>query len=85
MKDLSKGHQALFTGLDAATRWDWTRSHPVIRVSFSNGVLKNRAELDQRIREYLNSRWWSSRLIGVEFSKVSRSIVGFEVETLLFK
>ena len=53
LKDLFEGHQALFTGLAAETRWDWTKSHPVIRVSFSDGVLQSRAELDQRIREIL--------------------------------
>lgn len=53
LKDLFEGHQALFTGLAAEARWDWTKSHPVIRVSFSDGVLQNRAELDQRIREIL--------------------------------
>jgi len=53
LKDLFEGHQALFTGLMAETRWDWTKKYPVIRVSFSDGVLQNRAELDQRIRDIL--------------------------------
>lgn len=53
LKDLFEGHQALFTGLAAKTRWDWTKKYPVIRVSFSDGVLQNRAELDQRISEIL--------------------------------
>ncbi len=53
LKDLFEGHQALFTGLAAETRWDWTKKYPVIRVSFSDGVLQNRAELDQRILDIL--------------------------------
>ena len=53
LKDLFEGHQALFTGLAAETRWDWTQKYPVIRISFSDGVLQNRAELDQRIRDIL--------------------------------
>jgi len=53
LKDLFEGHQDLFTGLAAQTRWDWSQKYPVIRVSFSDGVLQNRAELDQRIREIL--------------------------------
>ena len=53
LKDLFEGHQALFTGLAAETRWDWTKKYPVIRVSFSDGVLQSRAELDQRIRDIL--------------------------------
>ena len=54
LKDLFEGHQALFTGLAAEARWDWTKKYPVIRVSFSDGVLQSRAELDQRIREILS-------------------------------
>ena len=53
LKDLFEGQQALFTGLAAETRWDWTKQYPVIRISFSDGVLQNRAELDQRIRDIL--------------------------------
>ena len=53
LKDLFEGHQARFTGLAAETRWDWTKQYPVIRISFSDGVLQNRAELDQRISEIL--------------------------------
>ena len=52
-KDLFEGRQELFTGLAAETRWDWSKKHPVIRVSFSDGVLRNRGELDQRIRDIL--------------------------------
>lgn len=53
LKDLFEGHEALFTGLAAESRWDWTKKYPVIRISFSDGVLQNRAELDQRIRDIL--------------------------------
>lgn len=53
LKDLFEGHQTLFTGLAAETRWDWTQKYPVIRISFSDGVLQNRAELDQRIKDIL--------------------------------
>ena len=53
LKDLFEGHQSLFTGLLAETRWDWSRKYPVIRVSFSDGVLQNRAELDRRILDIL--------------------------------
>ena len=52
-KALFEGRQALFTGLAAETRWDWTRRHPVIRIDFGTGVLRDRAELDARIHEIL--------------------------------
>ena len=49
-----EGHQALFDGLAADSRWDWTKKYPVIRVSFSDGVLQSWAQLDQRISEILS-------------------------------
>ncbi len=52
-RELFEGSQELFTGLAAETRWDWRKKYPVIRVSLSDGVLQNRAELDQRIAEIL--------------------------------
>ena len=38
----------------AETRCDWTRRHPVIRIDFGTGVLRDRAELDRRIFEILS-------------------------------
>ena len=49
LKELFEGHAALFKGLAAETRWDWSKQHPVIRINFGDGVLKSRAELEQRI------------------------------------
>jgi PD-(D/E)XK nuclease superfamily/Predicted AAA-ATPase len=51
--ELFEGNRALFDGLAADTRWDWTQRYPVIRISFSDGVLHSRAELDRRIAEIL--------------------------------
>ena len=45
LKELFESNQALLKGLAAEPRWDWTKKHPVLRVSFSDGVLQNRAEL----------------------------------------
>jgi len=52
-KELFEGHRALFEGLAAETRWDWSRHFPVIRISFADGMLQSRAELDTRIHEIL--------------------------------
>ncbi|MBK7006115.1 MAG: ATP-binding protein [Burkholderiales bacterium] len=52
-RELFDASKELFTGLAAEARWDWGKKHPVIRISFSDGVLQNRAELDQRIRDVL--------------------------------
>lgn len=36
--ELFEGNQALFEGLYAHTNWDWATKHPIIRVSFVDGV-----------------------------------------------
>jgi hypothetical protein len=52
-KELFESNRALFEGLAAETRWDWSRRYPVIRISFSDGMLQSRAELDTYIHEIL--------------------------------
>ncbi len=51
--ELFAGNEPLFRGLWAHPRWDWGRRYPVIRLSFAEGVMHSRAELDQRIGEIL--------------------------------
>ena len=51
--ELFAGNEALFRGLYCHDRWDWSVKYPVIRVNFAEGVLANRAALDQRIDEIL--------------------------------
>ena len=53
LKELFEGNQALFTGLAAESRWDWSKRHPVIRISFSSGSGPQGRLLAQRIRENL--------------------------------
>jgi Predicted AAA-ATPase/PD-(D/E)XK nuclease superfamily len=53
-KELFEGNRALFDGLAAETRWDWTRRYPVIRINFASGELHSRAELDQRLSELID-------------------------------
>ncbi len=53
LAELFSGNQALFQGLEAESRWDWSRRFPVIRLSFAEGVLRDRAELDEKIAEVL--------------------------------
>ncbi|WPD21311.1 MAG: ATP-binding protein [Candidatus Electrothrix scaldis] len=50
---LFSGQEDLFQGLFIHDKWDWQRCHPVIRISFGDGVLASRAELDEKIREIL--------------------------------
>jgi hypothetical protein len=53
LAELFGGNELLFRGLQAHARWDWGRRFPVIRLSFAEGVLRGRAELDVRIRDLL--------------------------------
>ena len=55
LKELFEGNAALFKGLAAETRWDWSKKHPVIRINFGDGVLKGRAELEQRIQAIMRT------------------------------
>jgi hypothetical protein len=51
--ELFAGSEALFEGLEAHRRWDWSRRYPVIRLSFGGGVVQSRAELERRIAALL--------------------------------
>jgi len=53
LAELFAGNQALFGGLEAERRWDWTRRYPVIRLSFGGGVARQSGELVAKIREQL--------------------------------
>ena len=55
LAELFSGHQALFAGLEAESRWDWSRVYPVIRISFGGGMVRSRAELDRRILALLRT------------------------------
>jgi hypothetical protein len=56
LAELFSGSQTLFEGLEAEQRWDWSRAYPVIRLSFAEGVLETRAQLDDRINEMLHEQ-----------------------------
>jgi hypothetical protein len=51
--ELFSGNEPLFRGLHVHSRWDWSRSYPVIRLSFGGGLIKTPAELERKIREQL--------------------------------
>ena len=49
LKELFEGNQALFTGLIAEKRWDWSKKFPVIRLSFGAGVVHSVAKLEDSL------------------------------------
>lgn len=53
LRSLFEGRKALFAGLYAEDKWDWTRRFPVVSISFSGGVLHSGPALDEKIRELL--------------------------------
>ena len=54
LKEAFEGNKSLFTGLYLENNWDWEKKHPVIRIDFGGGQLRNASELDQKITEILN-------------------------------
>ncbi|MBK1718960.1 ATP-binding protein [Thiocystis violacea] len=54
LAELFAGNEPLFRGLFIHEPWDWSRSAPVIRLSFGGGVVESRADLDRRIRALLH-------------------------------
>ncbi|MCG5511126.1 ATP-binding protein [Ectothiorhodospira lacustris] len=79
LRCLFEGHQALFEGLYLHDTWDWQTTHPVIRISFADGVVKSREELDAHIwhqlkvqREKLALPQPPAEIISGEFSSLIR-------------
>jgi len=54
IKELFEGNRALFTGLHADTHWDWSVTHPVVRLSFGAGVLKTPEDLAASVEEQVS-------------------------------
>ena len=57
-----EGNRALFDGLYLADRWDWGVTHPVIRLSFAEGLIKQLDKLEQHIHVGLEA---NARRLGV--------------------
>jgi hypothetical protein len=52
--ELFEGNRPLFAGLHADSHWNWEQRWPVVRISFSDGVLHSRAALNEKIEEILH-------------------------------
>ena len=55
LKELFEGNAALFKGLAAEQRWNWTIKYPVLRISFGGGVLGSVADLHQSLHQQLTT------------------------------
>lgn len=66
LKELFEGHQALFQGLAVQPLWDWSRKHPVIHITFNDGVHTNVEQLNLIIRHQLEK---NAQRLGVELKQ----------------
>ncbi|WP_079291210.1 AAA family ATPase [Cylindrospermopsis raciborskii] len=78
LKEIFEGNEKLFEGLYIHDKWDWSRKFPVIKIDFADGVLKNREELDEKIRDIL---WTNGDRLGVGAKKNSISGIFGEIIT----
>ncbi|PNK13129.1 hypothetical protein CEP07_17455, partial [Cylindrospermopsis raciborskii S01] len=76
LKEIFEGNEKLFEGLYIHDKWDWSRKFPVIKIDFADGVLKNREELDEKIRDLL---WNNGDRLGVGSKKKSISGIFGEI------
>jgi hypothetical protein len=53
LAEMFAGNKALFEGLACYDRWDWDTVYPVVRISFAAGVMRDPAQLGERIGEIL--------------------------------
>jgi len=49
LREIFEGNKELFKGLHIYDKWNFEKKHPVIRISFANGSVRSREELDKRI------------------------------------
>ena len=57
LKQAFMGRRELFEDLYLQDHWDWSVEHPVIHLSFSEGTVHDRASLDQKIHECLDTHY----------------------------
>ena len=53
-KELFEGNEPLFAGLAVHDRWDWSRRHPVLRLSFGSGNFKEPGYLHTNLMAQLD-------------------------------
>ncbi len=54
LAEIFAGSEPLFRGLAIHDHWDWSKHHPVLRISFGGGLVKSPEELERKIREQLH-------------------------------
>ncbi len=57
------GNRSLFERLYLEDHWDWEKVHPVVRISFAEGRLRNEAELDHHIHAEIEA---NAQALGID-------------------
>jgi len=55
-QNLYEGRRELFQGLWIEDHWDWSKTHPVVRISFGTGKFQRRKELAHRQRQEVDQQ-----------------------------
>ena len=55
-QNLYEGRRELFQGLWIEDHWDWSKTHPVVRISFGTGKFQRRGELAHRQRQEVDQQ-----------------------------
>ena len=55
LKELFEGNEPLFRGLHIHNRWDWSTSHPVLRLSFGGGNFREPGNLQKNLMAQLDA------------------------------
>ncbi|HBD96275.1 MAG: hypothetical protein A2015_13820 [Spirochaetes bacterium GWF1_31_7] len=55
LKEIFDGNKELFKGLFVYDNWNWDKKYPVIKIDFAGGTVRNRNELDVKLKEKLNA------------------------------
>jgi len=53
LRAIFEGEEEHFRGLTIHDQWDWAVKYPVIRLSFGDGVMRDRNDLDRNIEDWL--------------------------------
>jgi len=51
LRNIFEGKQQYFKGLAIEDQWDWSQSHPVIRISFAEGKIQSIHDLEDKFEE----------------------------------
>jgi len=55
LKSIFDARKELFEGLAIYDKYDWSKSYPIVRISFNDGIAKTKDELRQKIYEILKT------------------------------